>query len=76
MYNGGMAGFGFIFMLIYLGVIAYFFYLFASIAKSLEKIGARCQSICEYIAYFVKGEDVRHKGEEAMSILLEDMDEG
>ncbi len=26
--------------------------------------------------YVVKGEDVRHKGEEAMSILLEDMDEG
>ena len=41
MYNGGMAGFGFIFMLIYLGVIAYFFYLFASIAKSLEKIAEK-----------------------------------
>ena len=49
---------------------------FQKSAKSLEKIGARCQNICEYIAYFVKGEDVRHKGEEAMNVLIEDMDEG
>ncbi len=49
---------------------------FQKSAKSLEKIGARCQNLCEYIAYFVKGEDVRHRGEEAMTILLEDMDEG
>ena len=45
MYNGGMAEFGFIFMLIYLGVIAYFFYLFASIAKSLEKIAEKIDKI-------------------------------
>ena len=45
MCNGGLAGFGFIFMLIYLGVIAYFFYLFASIAKSLEKIAEKIDKI-------------------------------
>ncbi len=39
-------------------------------ARAIERVGDRCQNICEYIIYFVKGKDVRHLGEQSIDELL------
>ncbi|HEY0211603.1 phosphate signaling complex protein PhoU [Acerihabitans sp.] len=39
-------------------------------ARSIERIGDRCQNICEYIFYFVKGQDFRHVAGDALETLL------
>ncbi len=39
-------------------------------ARAIERIGARCQNICEIIFYFVKGQDFRHVGGDRLDELL------
>ena len=39
-------------------------------ARSIERVGDRCQNICEYIIYFVKGKDVRHTNPEELENVL------
>lgn len=39
-------------------------------ARSIERIGDRCQNLCEQIIYLVKGVDVRHATEEELNALL------
>ncbi|AKH63465.1 MULTISPECIES: phosphate signaling complex protein PhoU [Photorhabdus] len=39
-------------------------------ARSIERIGDRCQNICEFIFYFVKGQDFRHVGGDELERLL------
>ena len=43
-------------------------------ARSLERIGDRCQNICEFIIYFVKGVDIRVQKNERLQELLDHRD--
>ena len=39
-------------------------------ARAIERVGDRCQNICEYIMYFVKGKDIRHTSADEVKGLL------
>ncbi|MBU2898528.1 phosphate signaling complex protein PhoU [Vibrio hepatarius] len=39
-------------------------------ARAIERVGDRCQNICEYIIYFVRGKDVRHLGDQSIDDAL------
>ena len=43
-------------------------------ARSIERIGDRCQNICEFIFYYVKGQDFRHVGGDELDKLLAEKD--
>jgi hypothetical protein len=45
MYDGMMSGYGFVFMLVYLGAVVYFFYLLTSMAKALGRIADRLDKL-------------------------------
>jgi len=45
-------------------------------ARAIERIGDRCQNICEIIFYFVKGQDFRHVGGDQLDKLLTGDDTG
>lgn len=43
-------------------------------ARAIERVGDRCQNICEYIVYFVLGKDVRHLADDDLGRALNDID--
>lgn len=47
--------------------------VFQNGARSLGKIGDRCLNICEYIVYFIQGENIRLRGKEAIDELIKEM---
>ncbi|MFM2485998.1 phosphate signaling complex protein PhoU [Celerinatantimonas yamalensis] len=42
-------------------------------ARAIERIGDRCQNICEFVFYLVKGKDFRHVNGESLEKLLSDV---
>lgn len=44
-----------------------------SSANAIERVGDRCQNICEYIVYFVLGKDVRHLEDDDLARALNEI---